>query len=148
MVIEEGIRMASLEDIGAMKLNAITRDGSRFKDFVDMHVLLSIKPLEVYGAAFENKYDTISRAIAYYSLRYHKDIELDTLKFMGKELTLPVIAERLQQAVHNPTQLFNQYVSELNQTKEIKQDIRKEQDLDKEMRELRQKPGRDRGYRM
>lgn len=113
-IIEEGIRMASLEDIGAMKLNAITRDGSRFKDFVDMHVLLSIKPLEVYGAAFENKYDTISRAIAYYSLTYHKDIELDKLVFMGKELTLPVIAERLQQAVHNPAHIFDKYFLKIN----------------------------------
>ena len=146
-IIEEGIRMASLEDIGAMKLNAITRDGSRFKDFVDMHVLLSIKPLEIYGAAFENKYDTISRAIAYYSLTYHKDIELDKLVYMGKELTLPVIAERLQQAVHNPTQIFDKYVLNLNQSQKSKQEVRKEQELDKELKQYRQNLNRGRGYR-
>jgi hypothetical protein len=148
MIIEEGIRMASLEDIGAMKLNAITRDGTRFKDFVDMHVLLAHRPLEVYGAAFENKYDNLSRAIAYYCLKYHKDIELDTLKFMGKELTLPVIAERLQQAVHHPTQLFNKYVLQLSQPKELRQDLREEKKLNKEMKQIRQRPDRGRGYRM
>jgi hypothetical protein len=109
-IVEEGIRMASLEDIGAMKLNAITRDGTRFKDFVDMYVLLAFKPLEVYGAAFENKYDTLTRAIAYHSLKYHNDIEPAQLQFMGKELVLPAIAERLQEAVYNPKQLFDKYL--------------------------------------
>lgn len=147
VIIEEGIRMATLEDIGAMKLNAITRDGTRFKDFVDMHELLAHRPLEVYGAAFENKYDNQSRAIAYLCMRYHKDIELDSLRFMGKELTLPLIAERLQQAVHNPTQLFNSYNLELNQSQELKTDIRQQQKLDKEIRQIRQGPN-SRGYRM
>lgn len=151
IIIEEEIRMASLEDIGAMKLNAITRDGTRFKDFVDMHVLLEHRPLEVYGAAFENKYDNQSRAIAYLCMSYHKDIELDTLKFIGKELTLPLIAERLQQAIYHPTQLFNKY-EELSLSKELKRDTRKEQKkeekLDQEMKQIRQRPDRGRGYRM
>lgn len=148
MIIEEGIRMASLEDIGAMKLNAITRDGTRFKDFVDMHVLLAHRPLDVYGAAFENKYDNLSCAIAYYCLKYHKDIELDTLKFMGKELTLPIIAERVQQAIQHPTQLFNKYDLELSQSKQLKQDLRDEKKLDQEMKQMRQRPDRGCGYRM
>ncbi len=37
LVITDGIRMASLEDIGAMKLNAIVGSGNRLKDFVDMY---------------------------------------------------------------------------------------------------------------
>lgn len=36
----EGIRMASLEDIGAMKVHAIVQNGSRLKDFVDVHYFL------------------------------------------------------------------------------------------------------------
>ena len=36
----EGIRMVSLKDIGAMKLNAIYDNGTRLKDFVDMYALL------------------------------------------------------------------------------------------------------------
>src|SRR5665213_1402505 len=36
----EGIRMSSLEDIAAMKINAIAGNGSRIKDFVDIHYLL------------------------------------------------------------------------------------------------------------
>jgi len=37
----EGVRMASLEDIAAMKLNAIVGSGSRVKDFVDVAYLSS-----------------------------------------------------------------------------------------------------------
>jgi len=32
----EGIRFASLEDIAAMKLNAVIGNGTRLKDFVDI----------------------------------------------------------------------------------------------------------------
>lgn len=32
---KEGIRLASLEDIGAMKLHAIFQNGTRIKDFID-----------------------------------------------------------------------------------------------------------------
>src|SRR5204863_3439319 len=38
--IIEGVRMVSLKDIGAMKLNAIYGNGTRLKDFVDMYTLL------------------------------------------------------------------------------------------------------------
>jgi len=38
--VNEGIRMLSLEDIGAMKLHAIVQNGSRLKDFiVDRRIL-------------------------------------------------------------------------------------------------------------
>src|ERR1035438_4050934 len=35
----EGLRMASLEDITAMKLNAISGNGTRIKDFIDVAYL-------------------------------------------------------------------------------------------------------------
>ena len=38
---EEGIRLASLEDICAMKLNAIAGNGTRLKDFIDIAWLSS-----------------------------------------------------------------------------------------------------------
>ena len=37
---KDGIRLASLEDIGAMKLHAIFQSGTRIKDFIDMHFLV------------------------------------------------------------------------------------------------------------
>ena len=44
--VEEGIRLASLEDICAMKLNAIAGNGTRIKDFVDVAYLSSRFSLE------------------------------------------------------------------------------------------------------
>lgn len=40
LIVSEGIRMVSLEDIGAMKLHAIVQSGSRLKDFIDIYFLL------------------------------------------------------------------------------------------------------------
>ena len=37
----EGLRLASVEDIGAMKLNAIAHSGQRLKDFIDVYCLLA-----------------------------------------------------------------------------------------------------------
>lgn len=42
----EGIRMVSLIDIGAMKLNAIHGNGTRLKDFIDMYKLLEYHSLK------------------------------------------------------------------------------------------------------
>ena len=38
--VEDGIRLYALEDIVAMKLSAITDNGSRLKDFIDIEPLL------------------------------------------------------------------------------------------------------------
>src|SRR5205085_12023719 len=46
IVTIDKIRMASLEDIGAMKLHAIHQSGERLKDFVDMEVLLEHRCLK------------------------------------------------------------------------------------------------------
>ena len=37
----ENIRIASLEDISAMKVNSIANDGTRVKDFIDLYFLLT-----------------------------------------------------------------------------------------------------------
>jgi hypothetical protein len=37
---EEGISYLSLQDISAMKLNAISNSGKRLKDFIDVYFLL------------------------------------------------------------------------------------------------------------
>jgi hypothetical protein len=56
----EGIRMASLDDIAAMKLNAIVNDGSRLKDFVDIHFLLERSSLDELTSAYVAKYQDVT----------------------------------------------------------------------------------------
>ena len=55
-VLEEGIRLASLEDICAMKLNAIAGNGTRIKDFVDVAYLSSSFSLQQMLDFYEEKY--------------------------------------------------------------------------------------------
>ena len=72
----EGIRMASLEDIGGMKLHAIVQNGTRYKDFIDMYFLLERQSLQSFTEAYEKKYFPDSRIdIAKKGLTYFNDID-------------------------------------------------------------------------
>ena len=55
-VEEEGIRLASIEDICAMELNAIAGNGTRIKDFVDVAYLSSMFSLRQMLSFYEEKY--------------------------------------------------------------------------------------------
>ena len=61
---EEGVRLASLYDIGAMKLHAIFQNGTRIKDFVDMYFLLEHHSLKTYLETYQNKYNGNPRLAA------------------------------------------------------------------------------------
>lgn len=106
---KEGIRLASLEDIGAMKLHAIFQNGTRIKDFIDMHFLLEHHPLRTYLEAYQNKYGG-NQAMATYALLYHKNIDHEAKVKMlkGKETDMEKIGERLKKAVLNPSLKFGQ----------------------------------------
>lgn len=106
---KEGIRLASLEDIGAMKLHAIFQNGTRIKDFIDMHFLLEHHPLRTYLEAYQNKYGG-NPAMSTYALLYHKNIdhEVKVKMLKGKEADMEKIGERLKKAVLNPSLKFGQ----------------------------------------
>lgn len=103
----EGIRMASLDDIGAMKLNAIVNSGDRLKDYVDVHTLLEHRNLEQLMNAYIKKYAGSSKIIARNALLYHKEIDFSTrVDMMKGPLKWPAIQRRLQDAANEPKRLF------------------------------------------
>lgn len=106
IIKEESIRMASLEDIGAMKLNAITDNGTRLKDFVDIYYLLEYHPLEHLLTAYENKYPDVSRHIATKALNYYNDIQPVTIHFASSSITRAQIIRRITEATLEPTKIF------------------------------------------
>lgn len=53
----DGMRLISNEDIGAMKLHAMHQSGERYKDFIDMYFLLEQEPLKFYLDAYQKKYN-------------------------------------------------------------------------------------------
>ena len=106
---KEGVRLASLEDIGAMKLHAIFQNGTRIKDFIDMYFLLEHHPLKIYLESYRNKYGG-NPAMASYALLHHKNIDKEVKVNMlkGKEVDMKKVAERLTKAVYNPMLKFGQ----------------------------------------
>lgn len=67
-------RLASLEDIAAMKLNAICGRGSK-KDFIDIYILLRQFSLNDVIRFYRRKYPNRSLLMAYKSLVYFEDAE-------------------------------------------------------------------------
>jgi hypothetical protein len=73
----EDVRMATPEDIAAMKLNAIIGNGSRIKDFVDIAYLSALMPLRQMIEAYASKYSDNNPAMALKALNFHEDINFD-----------------------------------------------------------------------
>jgi hypothetical protein len=107
--IAEGIRMVSLKDIGAMKLNAIFNNGTRLKDFIDMYGLLEKFSLEELLLACQKKYPDMNISMVKQSLIHHEDIDFTIpIDYIGKEIKWAQVTERLKNAFQNPKQIFNQ----------------------------------------
>lgn len=109
VLTQQGIRLASLLDIGAMKLHAIFQNGTRIKDFVDMYFLLEHYPLKTYLDAYQNKYNG-NPGLAAHALLDHKNIdsEVKVKLLKGKETNWNKMTHRLKKAVFNPSFNFSE----------------------------------------
>lgn len=73
---EEGVRLAGLTDIAAMKLAAVTGRGSR-KDFIDIYYLLKRYSLKQMMEFYTKKYFDASEYLMLKSLTWFNDAEKD-----------------------------------------------------------------------
>ncbi|KOS07563.1 hypothetical protein AM493_17080 [Flavobacterium akiainvivens] len=114
----EGIRLVSLEDIGAMKLLAIAQSGRRIKDFVDMYYLLEHNPLVVYLEGYAKKYGA-NPVVARNAVNYFKNVSTKQIMeyFPGKKEEWEKTMERLWQAKINIRTLFEPVRKEENDIK-------------------------------
>lgn len=104
---EEGIRMASLEDIAAMKLNAISGSGNRLKDYVDICFLSVVMSLTEMLSSYQLKYPDVNAVMALKSLCYFEDIDFSPeIDYMKKGIDWTAIQERLLEMVKNPDKRF------------------------------------------
>jgi predicted nucleotidyltransferase component of viral defense system len=78
------VRLLSVPDVSAMKLNAIANRGSK-KDFFDLCRLLEQHPLGEMLDFFERKYANTDRFIVLRSLSWFEDadVEPDPISFEG-----------------------------------------------------------------
>ncbi|HPJ79699.1 MAG TPA: nucleotidyl transferase AbiEii/AbiGii toxin family protein [Prolixibacteraceae bacterium] len=71
----DNIPLASPEDIAAMKINAITGNGTRVKDFIDIYFLLKEYSLAEIFNFYREKYSTGNDFHALKSLTYFDDVD-------------------------------------------------------------------------
>ncbi len=103
----EGIRMTSREDIAAMKLNAVTGNGTRLKDFIDIAYLSSFLSLSQMIAAYAKKYASRNPIMVIKALDYHIDINFnEPIEMLDRKYKWGNIKERLGEMTLNPGKRF------------------------------------------
>jgi Nucleotidyl transferase AbiEii toxin, Type IV TA system len=85
IVVEDGIRMASFEDIAAMKLSAIGSRGTK-KDFYDFYFLLQMFSIYEIVSFFKDKYGIYDVMHYILGLGYFEDAERDLDPIMFEPL--------------------------------------------------------------
>jgi predicted nucleotidyltransferase component of viral defense system len=109
LILTEGIRMASPEDIVAMKLNAISGNGTRLKDFIDVAYLSSTLTLTDMVNAYEKKYRSRNPTMVVKALDYHHDINFDeNIEMISVHYQWKNIEARLSQMTLHPQKLFSE----------------------------------------
>ncbi len=109
LIQEEGVRMASPEDIAAMKLNAIAGNGTRLKDFIDIAYLSSKITLSQMVNVYEHKYASRNPAIVIKALEYHQDINFkEVIEMVDNKYKWKNIEKRLFQMTKFPKKLFSE----------------------------------------
>lgn len=95
----DGVRLASIEDIAALKVNAIIGRGTR-KDFVDLFFLLKRFSLKEILSFYEEKYEKKANIqIALRSMVFFDDAESDPMPVMLKPFDWSEAKERIQDSV-------------------------------------------------
>ncbi len=85
---EYGLRIFSMEDIAAMKVNAIAGDGTRVKDFIDLYFLLKEFSFKSIVSFFEEKYNQRNVMHAIKSVVFFDDVILADWPILIKEDSL------------------------------------------------------------
>lgn len=96
----DGIRFASIPDIVAMKLNAITRRGAK-KDYFDIAELLDHYSLETMLQFFTDKYAATDIGFVVRSLTYFEEADVSKDPVMLKKITWKQVKKKIQEAVQD-----------------------------------------------
>lgn len=97
-VVEDGVTLASVDDIVAMKLSAAANRGKK-KDFIDIATLLSKYTLAEMFALYQKKFEVSEIGFAVRGLTYFQDAEEDPMPKMFTTLTWRDVKCRIVEAV-------------------------------------------------
>ena len=83
----ENIRIASMDDLSAMKVNSVANDGTRVKDFIDLYFLLTEHEYDVERllSNYKAKYSQRNALHALKSLSYFEDVDLSAWPELNKK---------------------------------------------------------------
>lgn len=101
---ENGVRLASLNDIAAMKIAAIVNRGTK-KDFIDLYMLLQSFSLDNILDMYSRKYSDGSLFIVMKSLIYFDDAETDPMPNVLNDTTWEDVKECLRTVVKDSSLL-------------------------------------------
>jgi len=96
-----GIIMLSMQDIAAMKFNAISTSGQRSKDFIDIYYLLEYFDLKTMLSFYRTKYNQENDTFILKSLIYFDEVDLSDWPVLVKKPNLKWndVKRRLEKSV-------------------------------------------------
>lgn len=97
-VDEEGLRLASPQDIAAMKVNAVMGRGTK-KDFIDVYFLLRHFSFAELIKLYLKKYADGSEYRALLSMTYFGDADPQPMPYMYENVDWETVKERIRQEV-------------------------------------------------
>lgn len=101
------VRLASLHDIAAMKLNAIIANGTRLKDFIDIACLSSYLTFNEMLKAYEHKYNARNQVLVVKCLSFFDDINRDEpIMLLNTTYTWDLIEGRIIEMIEQPECVF------------------------------------------
>ncbi len=111
IVQEDSIRLISLSDICAMKLNAISGNGTRIKDFIDIAYLSVHFSLNDMLHFYEKKYVLNSMMLPLKALTFFEEINFEEpIRMLGNtQFNWAKIENRIKLMVLQPRKKFDTY---------------------------------------
>lgn len=116
IVLEQDIRLYSIEDISAMKLNAIADNGTRLKDFIDIACLSNKMSFKEMLQAYEHKYPSSNSMRAVRGLLYHNDIIKEPIHMLKGAYDWSKVESRLNEMVKKENVIFTSYIFDEGRT--------------------------------
>lgn len=99
-VVEDGVVLAGIKDIAAMKISAITNRGTR-KDFVDLFFLLRHYSFDEIIGFYLQKYSDAQLFTTMKSLTYFEDAEEDPMPLMLEFIEWADVKAKITEAVNS-----------------------------------------------
>lgn len=109
-VVEDGMRLASIADIAAMKMHAIINSGKRPKDFVDIAFLSMHFSYNEIKRLLLNRYPAYDPIMVDKAIIYFEDIDellVPEIMMLGYEFDFSAIQKRIVKMTDNPDKVYS-----------------------------------------